>query len=25
MWVGWGPELTFLYNDACGAMSLGDA
>lgn len=24
MWVGWGPDLTFLYNDAYGAMSLGE-
>ena len=23
MWMGWGPELTFLYNDAYGAMTLG--
>src|SRR3954468_9001024 len=23
MWMGWGPELTFFYNDAYGAMSLG--
>ena len=24
MWVGWGPELTFLYNDTYGKMTLGD-
>ena len=23
MWMGWGPELTFLYNDAYGRMTLG--
>ena len=23
MWMGWGPDLTFFYNDAYGAMSLG--
>src|ERR1700750_1626918 len=23
MWMGWGPELTFLYNDAYGEMTLG--
>jgi len=23
MWLGWGPELTFFYNDAYAAMSLG--
>jgi len=23
MWMGWGPELTFLYNDAYARMSLG--
>lgn len=23
MWLGWGPELTFLYNDAYGAETLG--
>ena len=23
MWMGWGPELTFFYNDAYGAMTLG--
>src|SRR6185369_1714503 len=23
MWMGWGPDLTFLYNDAYGAMTLG--
>jgi signal transduction histidine kinase len=23
MWMGWGPELTFLYNDAYAAMTLG--
>ena len=23
MWMGWGPELTFFYNDAYGQMSLG--
>jgi PAS domain S-box-containing protein len=23
MWLGWGPELTFFYNDAYGRMSLG--
>ena len=23
MWMGWGPELVFLYNDAYGAMTLG--
>lgn len=23
MWIGWGPELTFLYNDAYARMSLG--
>lgn len=23
MWVGWGPELTFLYNDTYASMSLG--
>ena len=23
MWMGWGPNLTFLYNDAYGRMSLG--
>jgi PAS domain S-box-containing protein len=23
IWIGWGPELTFLYNDAYGAMTLG--
>jgi PAS domain S-box-containing protein len=23
MWMGWGPELTFFYNDAYGRMSLG--
>jgi signal transduction histidine kinase len=23
MWLGWGPDLTFLYNDAYGAMTLG--
>jgi signal transduction histidine kinase/DNA-binding response OmpR family regulator len=23
MWMGWGPELTFFYNDAYAAMSLG--
>src|SRR5689334_19577134 len=23
MWMGWGPELTFLYNDAYGKMTLG--
>ncbi len=23
MWMGWGPDLTFLYNDAYSAMSLG--
>ena len=23
MWMGWGTELTFFYNDAYGAMSLG--
>jgi len=24
MWMGWGPELTFLYNDTYGQMTLGD-
>jgi PAS domain S-box-containing protein len=24
MWMGWGPELTFLYNDTYGRMTLGD-
>ena len=24
MWMGWGPELTFLYNDTYGKMTLGD-
>ncbi len=23
MWMGWGPDLTFFYNDAYGAMTLG--
>ena len=23
MWIGWGPELTFFYNDAYGSMTLG--
>ena len=23
MWMGWGPDLTFLYNDAYGRMTLG--
>jgi signal transduction histidine kinase len=23
MWMGWGPEVTFFYNDAYGAMTLG--
>ena len=23
MWMAWGPELTFLYNDAYGQMTLG--
>jgi hypothetical protein len=23
IWIGWGPDLTFLYNDAYGAMTLG--
>ena len=23
MWMSWGPELTFLYNDAYAKMSLG--
>src|SRR5581483_765381 len=23
MWMGWGPQLTFFYNDAYGAMTLG--
>jgi hypothetical protein len=23
MWMGWGPELTFLYNDTYGQMTLG--
>jgi len=23
MWMGWGPELTFLYNDAYARMTLG--
>src|ERR1700749_206482 len=23
IWIGWGPELTFLYNDAYGKMTLG--
>src|SRR5689334_11128125 len=23
MWMGWGPGLTFLYNDAYGRMTLG--
>jgi hypothetical protein len=23
MWMGWGPELTFLYNDAYASMTLG--
>src|SRR3569623_850403 len=23
MWLGWGPELTFLYNDAYARMTLG--
>ena len=23
MWLGWGPELTFFYNDAYGTMTLG--
>ena len=23
MWLGWGPELIFFYNDAYGAMTLG--
>lgn len=23
MWVGWGPELSFFYNDAYRAMTLG--
>ena len=23
MWMGWGPEMTFLYNDAYAAMTLG--
>ncbi len=23
MWLGWGPDLTFFYNDAYGAMTLG--
>ena len=23
MWMGWGPELTFFYNDAYAAMTLG--
>src|SRR5215470_16829817 len=23
MWMGWGPELRFLYNDAYGRMTLG--
>ncbi len=23
MWMGWGPQLTFLYNDAYAAMTLG--
>lgn len=24
MWIGWGPQLTFLYNDTYGKMTLGD-
>jgi len=24
MWMAAGPELTFLYNDTCGKMTLGD-
>ncbi len=24
MWMGWGPDLTFLYNDTYGKMTLGD-
>ena len=23
MWMGWGPELTFIYNDAYARMTLG--
>ncbi len=23
MWMGWGPDLTFMYNDSYGAMTLG--
>src|SRR5689334_12338715 len=23
MWMGWGPDLSFFYNDAYGAMTLG--
>ena len=23
MWMGWGPDLTFLYNDTYGKMTLG--
>ena len=24
MWMGWGPELTFIYNDAYARMTLGE-
>jgi hypothetical protein len=23
MWIGWGPDLTFLYNDTYGRVTLG--